>query len=105
MTFPITRMRRLRGTKRIRNLVSETHIHIDQLVLPLFFDEGISSERVTDSMPGVATHPLSDYESLVNRIEESGLGSSSFSAYPVIRIPWEQRRMLRMGFLKRLYPD
>lgn len=75
MTFPITRMRRLRGTKRIRNLVSETHIHIDQLVLPLFFDEGISSERVTDSMPGVATHPLSDYESLVNRIEESGLGS------------------------------
>lgn len=75
MTFPVTRMRRLRDTERMRNLVSETRVHPDQLVLPLFFDENISSEKITESMPGVVTHPLKDYGAIANRIEESGLGS------------------------------
>lgn len=75
MTYPVTRMRRLRSTERIRNLISETRVHPDQLILPLFFDKRISSDKITESMPGVITHPLKDYETLANGIERNGLGS------------------------------
>src|SRR3954447_12382807 len=35
-TFPVTRLRRLRRTGSLRALVRETHLSLDQFVLPLF---------------------------------------------------------------------
>ena len=40
MTFPITRMRRLRRTETLRRMVRETRLSRDDLVLPLFVVEG-----------------------------------------------------------------
>ena len=68
-------MRRLRSTEGIRELVRETRLHPSDLVLPLFFDERIGSARMTGSMPGVPTHPLSGYDGIASGISESGVGS------------------------------
>ena len=35
-TFPVTRLRRLRRTAPLRDLVRETHLSLDQFVMPLF---------------------------------------------------------------------
>jgi porphobilinogen synthase len=35
-TFPVTRLRRLRRTAPLRDLVRETRLHLDQFVMPLF---------------------------------------------------------------------
>jgi porphobilinogen synthase len=35
-TFPVTRLRRLRGTARLRSLVRETRLSLDDFVMPLF---------------------------------------------------------------------
>jgi len=51
--FPIIRPRRLREDPRIRRLVSETRVHPDQLVMPLFIREGKELRRPINAMPGV----------------------------------------------------
>jgi porphobilinogen synthase len=53
MAFPITRMRRLRRTAEIRNLVSETRLTPDAFVYPMFVCPGEGVRKAVRSMPGV----------------------------------------------------
>ena len=54
MTFPVTRMRRLRQTERLRSLVRETRLSPEGLVYPLFVCPGEGIRKDIGSMPGVA---------------------------------------------------
>lgn len=53
MDYPITRMRRLRRSEPMRNLVRETHLEPGALIYPLFICEGEGVRREIPSMPGV----------------------------------------------------
>jgi porphobilinogen synthase len=53
MTFPGTRMRRLRRTEAMRSLVRETRLHPGALIYPLFICPGEGVRREIGSMPGV----------------------------------------------------
>lgn len=68
-------MRRLRKNNRMRNLLSETRLHPDELILPIFFDERLTDIKTTESMPGVKTFPLKGYEDIGNGISDSGVNS------------------------------
>jgi porphobilinogen synthase len=57
MSFPVTRMRRLRRSEALRRMVRETRLSRDDLVLPLFAVEGSGVREPVASMPGV--HRLS----------------------------------------------
>ncbi len=59
MAFPLTRMRRLRRTPALRELVRETRLDAGDLVLPLFIEATLSSPQPIDSMPGVSRQPVS----------------------------------------------
>ncbi len=50
--FPESRPRRLRRTEAIRNLVRETRISADQLVMPYFVLPGRKKKTAIESMPG-----------------------------------------------------
>ena len=52
MSFPITRLRRLRQTPVLRNLVRETILTRDDLVMPLFVCPGKGVNNPISSMPG-----------------------------------------------------
>lgn len=52
MSFPITRLRRLRQTSVLRNLVRETILTKDDLVMPLFVCPGTGVVNPISSMPG-----------------------------------------------------
>lgn len=58
MAFPATRMRRLRRTPVLRDLVRETRLSAADLVLPLFVAEGIDAPQPVEAMPGVERLPL-----------------------------------------------
>lgn len=73
--FPETRMRRLRADEKLRDLVCETRLHPDDLILPLFFDAGIDDAKTTASMPGVKTFPLKGYDAISSGIQDSGVNS------------------------------
>ena|SRR5579864_3481205 len=53
MTFPATRMRRLRRTAALRSLVRETRLTPESLVYPLFVCPGEGVRKEVRSMPGV----------------------------------------------------
>ena len=53
MSFPRTRLRRLRRTDALRRLARETRLSRDDLVLPLFAVEGRGVREPVSSMPGV----------------------------------------------------
>ena len=73
--FPQVRMRRLRTSQKMRDLVAETRLDPAELVLPLFFDANLDEPRTTDSMPGVVTYPLSGYMDIAEEIEDAGVSS------------------------------
>ena len=53
MAFPQTRLRRLRRTSPLRDLVRETRLDAGDLVLPLFVESGLSGRKPIGAMPGV----------------------------------------------------
>jgi len=62
--FPVTRLRRLRRTGALRDLVRETTLSVDDLVMPLFVaPEALANER----LPGMGRHTV---ESVVRECDE-----------------------------------
>ncbi|MFA0822827.1 MAG: porphobilinogen synthase [Methanomethylovorans sp.] len=55
--FPQVRMRRLRNGK-IRDMVRETSLSVDDLIYPMFVDENIDSPLAMSSMPGISRLPV-----------------------------------------------
>jgi porphobilinogen synthase len=53
MAFPVTRLRRLRRTEALRNMVRETRLTPDGFVYPLFVCPGERVRKEVSSMPGV----------------------------------------------------
>src|SRR6476660_8907510 len=53
--FPVTRLRRLRRTSGLRDLVRETRLNLDDFVMPLF----IGPEALANAeLPGLARHSV-----------------------------------------------
>jgi porphobilinogen synthase len=53
MVFPITRMRRLRKSPIVRDLLQETEISLNDLIYPMFVIEGANLKNPVPSMPEV----------------------------------------------------
>ena len=66
MAFPATRMRRLRKTGVMRDMVRETELTPRDLVYPMFVELGTDSRTPIESMPGV------DRLSISHAVEEAG---------------------------------
>jgi porphobilinogen synthase len=65
--FPKMRLRRLRKSEAIRDLLQETHMSIKDLVVPLFVQEGISKNVEIESMPGIFRFSL---KTLLKEVED-----------------------------------
>jgi porphobilinogen synthase len=66
MPFPATRMRRLRGSGLLRDMVRETELTPSHLVQPLFVELGTASRSPIEAMPGVERLSIS------HAVEEAG---------------------------------
>ena len=66
MAFPATRLRRLRKTGVLRDMVRETELSPAHLVLPLFVQLGEDERTPVEAMPGV------DRLSISHAVEEAG---------------------------------
>jgi porphobilinogen synthase len=75
MSYPTTRMRRLRGSETLRRLVRETRLSRDDLILPLFVVEGSGVREPIVSMPGVFRHSVDTLVAEVKRIRDAGISA------------------------------
>ncbi len=71
--FPIVRMRRTRQNEKLRSLVRETRLNVDQLIYPLFIAENIDEPREISSMPGIMQWPLEYLGREAERITRLGI--------------------------------
>ena len=76
------RARRLRQTNSIRNLVSETKLHADDFIYPVFVKEGIDTREAIASLPG--QDYLSSQELQYEIDELLKLGINAIAVFPVI---------------------
>jgi porphobilinogen synthase len=75
MSYPTTRMRRLRGNETLRRLVRETQLSRDDLIMPLFVVEGGGVREPVASMPGVFRYSVDTLVAEVKRIRDVGISA------------------------------
>ncbi|GAC1458460.1 MAG: porphobilinogen synthase [Ktedonobacteraceae bacterium] len=71
--FPTIRMRRTRQNEKLRGLVRETRLSVEQLIYPLFIAEGLQEPREIASMPGIMQWPVEHVGREVERIANLGI--------------------------------
>ena len=69
------RMRRLRRTEGIRDLVRENRLSVKELVYPLFVVEGVNLKIRVPSMPGVFQYSLDRLPELLDQLLEAGVNA------------------------------
>jgi len=73
MAFPATRMRRLRATGLLRDMVRETELTPAHLVQPLFVELGTDSRTPIESMPGIERLSISHAVEEAGELEQAGV--------------------------------
>ena len=71
--FPATRMRRLRMHPRVRDLVRETSLRVDDFILPLFVRHGEGVRNPIASMPGQFQLSVDQLPGVVREIDAAGI--------------------------------
>ncbi|QSO53283.1 porphobilinogen synthase [Alicyclobacillus curvatus] len=67
------RHRRLRASGTLRSLVRETEVGVNDLILPMFVQEGLHGKEEIGSMPGVYHFGLDDLRREVDKLVEFGV--------------------------------
>ncbi|MBI4309539.1 MAG: porphobilinogen synthase [Candidatus Omnitrophica bacterium] len=93
MGYPRIRMRRLRSSPIIRDLVRETHLTRDDLIYPLFVCEGRNVRQEISTMPGVCRLSI---DQLVREAEECA--AAGVKAIILFGIPAEKDESGSSGF-------
>lgn len=73
MGYPLTRMRRLRRTAAMRELVAETRLSPADLIAPVFVREGIDEPHPIRSLPGVMQHTVESLLKEAHRLSSLGI--------------------------------
>jgi len=71
--FPNVRLRRLRTTSAVRDLLQETRLSAKDLIAPVFVQEGLKKPENISSMPDVQRLPLSQLVGEIERISDLGI--------------------------------
>jgi porphobilinogen synthase len=75
VSFPATRLRRLRRTETLRDLVRETELSPAHLVQPLFVVSGSDVREPVESMPGIERFSISELVAEATEIQAAGIGA------------------------------
>lgn len=73
MSFPNTRLRRLRYNSLLRELVSETQLSVNDLIYPLFVCEGEKIKNEIPSMPGQFQFSIDNLIKKCKQVQEKGI--------------------------------
>lgn len=69
------RLRRIRRTEPIRDLIAETRLHASSLMAPVFVRDGTGVIEPVDAMPGVSRYSVDKVSDYVGRLAEAGVRS------------------------------
>src|SRR5215211_2670228 len=112
MSFPATRMRRLRRTKALRDLVRETDLEPRHLVQPLFVVAGEGVREDVSSMPGIERFSIGEVVAEATEIQAAGVEAVILFGIPATKDEagsgaYDDEGVVQMAVraLKEAHPD
>lgn len=110
--FPTTRLRRLRQQPKIRALVRETSLSVDDLIMPIFIKSGDNIRNPISSMPGQYQLSLDQLNQEIAQIQELGINGVILFGIPESKDPegsaaWDDNGLIQTAIrqIKQLAPD
>ncbi|MGQ9492116.1 MAG: porphobilinogen synthase [Anaerolineae bacterium] len=112
MSFPTTRLRRLRTTPTLRRMVRETALAPDDLIYPLFVVHGQDIRRPVRSMPGICQLSVDQAVAEVGQAIALGVPAVLLFGVPAVKDALDSENFSDDGIvqqavraLKARYPD
>ena len=84
--YPIRRSRRLRNSRWIRNLVSENHVTVSDLIWPIFVCDGQNKKEPISSLPNVYRYSIDQLAGLALKAQDLGINCISLFPYTPINL-------------------
>ncbi|MCK5671190.1 porphobilinogen synthase, partial [Candidatus Bathyarchaeota archaeon] len=85
MQYPELRMRRLRATKKLRDMVRETSLSVNDFIYPLFVKEGIHAPEEIRSMPDQYQYPPKDIVEAAREAQALGIPAVMMFGIPELK--------------------
>jgi porphobilinogen synthase len=82
MSFPTVRMRRLRRSQKLRDLVAETTLTVNDLLYPMFVVEGSGVRQPVPSMPGIDRFSVDALVEECKAVADLGIPAVMFFGIP-----------------------
>ena len=108
----MNRTRRLRANSGIRSLVRENLLQIDDLIYPLFIEEGKGIKKEIESMPGINRFSLDTVSEELDSIKDLGIRAVILFGIPDAKDEigsetWNDQGIIQKSirFIKKHYPD
>ena len=108
----MNRTRRLRKTQNIRRLVRENKLTVDDLIYPLFIEEGKNIETEIVSMPGIKRYSLDTVSKELDEVVALNIPAVLLFGIPTSKDEegtetWNDNGIMQQAvrFIKKNYPD
>jgi porphobilinogen synthase len=112
MSFPATRLRRMRRTETLRGLVRETELSPAHLIQPAFVVAGEGMREEVASMPGIERFSINNLVEEAGEIAEAGIGALMLFGIPAAKDDvgsgaYDDEGIVQMAVraLKEAHPD
>jgi porphobilinogen synthase len=112
MSFPATRMRRMRRTSALRDLVRETELSPKHLIQPLFVVAGEEVRDEIPSMPGIERFSINEVVAEATELQSAGIGAVLLFGIPAEKDEagsgaYDEEGIVQMAVraLKEAHPD
>ncbi|MCT2343117.1 porphobilinogen synthase [Niallia taxi] len=112
MSLQFNRHRRLRQSASMRALVRETHVHVDDLIYPIFIAEGENIKREISSMPGIYNLSIDRLKEEMDEVQSLGIKSVLLFGIPLEKDEcgtqaFHDHGIVQEGirFIKKNYPE
>src|SRR3954464_3400776 len=112
MSFPATRLRRMRRTETLRGLVRETELSPAHLIQPAFVVAGEGMREEVASMPGIERFSINNLVEEAGEIAEAGIGALMLFGIPAAKDDvgsgaYDDEGVVQMAVraLKEAHPD
>lgn len=99
-TVMFKRHRKLRKNEVIRNLVKDVYIAKEDLIYPIFIEEGENIKNEIPSIPGIFRYSIDRLSEELDELVKLGINSILLLGFQKIRIPVRQRLIMRMVLSK-----
>ena len=110
--FPVSRLRRLRKNENIRRLVRENYLLVDDLIYPIFIEDGKDIKKEIPSMPGIYRWSLDRVNEELDEVVNLGIPAVLLFGIPshkdeVGSDTWNEEGIIQRAIrhIKKHYPN